>query len=160
MGVELSGLQRAGAALAAAVTIAVPLTATFEGLRTHPYRDPGDGRWTVCYGETERELRGYTRDECAILLKSREAKDYAPAVLKCVPGIDSRINVFAASIDAAYNAGVKAFCRSPMAAAFRRGDFAAGCAAFDGWYVTAKGKRLRGLVRRRAAERALCEKAA
>jgi lysozyme len=152
----LSGKQKAGAAIASACLIAAPLTAMFEGLRTKPYHDPGDGRLTVCYGETEREMRSYTPDECAILLQSRQAKDYAPAVLKCVPSIGGRKEPFAAAIDASYNAGTAAFCKSPMARRFNAGDWKGGCNAFPGWYVTAKGKRLPGLVRRREAERQLC----
>jgi lysozyme len=146
-------------AIAAACALAIAaLTANFEGLRTRPYHDPGDGRLTVCYGETEREMRNYTPEECAMLLQARQERDYAPKVLKCVPGLADRRNAFAASIDAAYNAGVAAFCRSRMARAFNQGKWVEGCNGFVGWYETAKGKKLRGLVRRRAAERALCLK--
>jgi lysozyme len=112
----------------------------------------------VCFGETEREMRIYTPQECQVLLEARQQHDYAPAVLKCVPGLVDKPNAFAASIDAAYNAGVAAFCRSPMARRFNAGDWVGGCDAFSNWYTTAKGKKLRGLVRRRAAERALCLK--
>lgn len=152
--------ERAAAAIAAAVLVATPLTAGFEGLRTHPYHDPGDGRMTVCFGETEREMRVYTGDECRSLLAQRQAEDYAPAVLKCAPGLATRKEPFAASIDAAYNAGIAAFCRSRMAAAFNAGQWARGCNLFVGWYETAGGKRLRGLERRRVAERDLCLKGA
>jgi lysozyme len=150
---------KAPAAIAAAVLLAVPVTSAFEGLRTKPYKDPA-GISTVCHGETEREMRVYTRDECAMLLKARQGNDYAPAVLKCVPAIASRRHAFAASIDFAYNAGASAFCRSPMARKFNAGDWVGGCRAFAGYYVTAAGKRLAGLVRRREAERALCLKGA
>lgn len=154
---------KAPAAIAAAVLIAAPLTAAYEGLRTKPYKDPA-GIPTVCYGETERAMRDYTPDECAVLLRARQASDYAPAVLQCVPGLAEpiRVNAFAASIDAAYNAGFAAFCRSPMARKFNAGDWAGGCAEFSNWYVTArvngKPKVLPGLLKRRAAERALCAK--
>jgi lysozyme len=153
---DLSKKQRAGAAIAAAVLVAAPLTASFEGLRTKPYHDPGDGRATVCYGETEREMRVYTADECQVLLVARQQRDYAPAVLKCVPAIGSKPKIFAASIDAAYNTGTAAFCRSPIAKRFNAGAWIGGCGAFHGWYTTAKGKPLPGLVRRRAAEQTLC----
>jgi lysozyme len=146
------------ALIALAVLISAPLTAKFEGLRTHPYHDPGDGRLSVCYGETEREMRSYTADECLVLLRSRQANDYAPAIAKCVPALPLRTYAYAASIDASYNAGVKAFCKSRMAKAFRAGDYKAGCEGFVGWYETAGGKRLPGLARRRIAERSLCMK--
>ena len=149
---------KAPALIAAAILLAAPLTASFEGLRTKPYHDPGDGRLTVCYGETERTMRTYTADECKMLLRSREASDYAPKVWGCVPQIITRREAFAASVDAAYNAGVAAFCRSPMARKFNAGDWAGGCAAFQNWRVTGGGRVLPGLVRRRAAEARLCAK--
>jgi lysozyme len=92
------------------------------------------------------------------LLKDRQAADYAPAVLKCVPGFadQRRRYAFAASIDAAYNAGTSAFCRSRMARSFNAGKWKAGCEGFRGWYVLAGGKKLPGLARRREAERSLC----
>lgn len=148
---------RAPALIAAAVLVSAPLSARFEGLRTHPYVDPAGIR-SVCYGETERELRTYTPDECMVLLEARQANDYAPAVLKCVPGLAARKEAFAAAIDAAYNAGSGAFCRSPMAARMNAGDWKGGCSAFVGWRVTARGKSLPGLVRRRVAEAQLCRR--
>lgn len=146
---------RVPAAIAAAVLLSVPVTAAYEGLRTKPYSDPA-GIKTVCYGETERAMRTYTADECKVLLESRQQRDYAPAVLKCVPGLAQKREAFAASIDAAYNAGTIAFCKSRMAQAFNAGRWKEGCDGFSGWYVTAKGKRLAGLVKRREAERQLC----
>jgi lysozyme len=105
-------------------------------------------------------MRSYTPDECRVLLQARQASNYAPAVLKCVPSLALRAQPFAASVDAAYNAGVKAFCGSPMARKFNAGDWAGGCAAFSGWYVRGGGRVLPGLIRRREAERALCAKGA
>lgn len=152
------------AAIVAAVAIAAPVAMHFEGLRTKPYRDPV-GIPTVCYGETQRAMRTYTPDECAVMLQARQARDYAPQVLQCVPGLAdrSRINAFAASTDFAYNAGVRTFCRSSMAKAFNAGRWADGCRAF-GLYDKARlnGRLvvLRGLARRRTAETALCLKGA
>lgn len=155
--------RKAPLIIAAAVAVAVPVTSSFEGLRTHPYRDPGDPRiWTVCYGETERAMRTYTAQECRALLNQRETTDYAPGVLKCVPGFaDERHRYpFAASIDAAYNGGIGAFCRSRMARSFRASQWRHGCDGFPGWRATANGRVLPGLERRRVAERSLCLKGA
>lgn len=146
---------KAPAAIAAAVLLSVPLTSAFEGLRTKPYRDPA-GIPTVCFGETQVAMQKYTKQQCVSMLTERQVNDYAPAVLKCVPGLAAHTEIFAASADAAYNAGVGAFCRSPMAAMFKSGHWRAGCQAFRNWRVTANGKRLAGLVRRREAERTLC----
>lgn len=157
---------RAGtaAAIVAAVALATPVAMHFEGLRTKPYRDPV-GIATVCYGETERAMRTYTPDECAVMLQARQARDYAPAVLKCVPRLADppRSAAFAASIDFAYNAGTSAFCRSSMARAFNAGRFADGCRAFglyDKARVNGRLVVLRGLARRRTAETQLCLKGA
>jgi GH24 family phage-related lysozyme (muramidase) len=160
---SLTRNQKIGAAIGAAVVIAAPLTASFEGLRTKPYYDPAH-ILTVCYGETEREMRSYTEAECEGLLQNREAANYAPAIAKCVPGFadEKRRYAFAASIDASYNAGIRGFCNSRMARAFNAGDWKRGCDLFLGWRATAvvKGQRvtLRGLERRRVAERNLCLK--
>jgi lysozyme len=155
--------QRATAAIAAAVLVSAPLTASFEGVRTHPYHDPYDGRWTVCAGDTKVEMRVYTPDECQVLLEARQRRDYAPIVLNCVPAFaDPKLKlVFAASIDAGYNGGPGAkrgFCGSPMAANFNRGEWRSGCDAFPAWHTLPGTNVHNGLVRRRNAERSLCLK--
>lgn len=142
-------------AIIAAVALVAALTASSEGLRTKPYRDPV-GIPTVCYGDTEVQMRTYSANECANLLIARLQRDYAPAVLACVPALSDHRYAFAASIDAAYNAGKAAFCRSRMARSFNAGQWRQGCEGFRGWYVTAGGKVYSGLVRRREAERSLC----
>ena len=154
----------AAAAIAAAVAIAAPVAMHFEGLRTKPYRDPV-GIPTVCYGETQRAMRQYTPSECAVMLQARQARDYGPQVLQCVPGLADprRVNAFAASIDFAYNAGVRAFCRSSMARGFNAGRWSEGCRAFglyDKARVNGRLVVLRGLARRRSAEISLCLKGA
>jgi lysozyme len=69
----------------------------------------------------------------------------------------------AALLDAAYNAGPAAVCRSPMVARINAGDLRAGCDAFRGWYVRSAGQERKGLVARRSgigdgrkSERDLC----
>lgn len=160
---DATGAGKIGAAIGAAVLISASVTAGFEGLRTKPYYDPAHIQ-TVCYGETERAMRTYSPAACLAMLKDRQAADYAPAIARCVSGFaDPRHRyAFAASIDAAYNAGIAAFCRSRMARAFNGGDWTGGCDLFRGWHATARinGKPtpLKGLQRRREAERALCLK--
>lgn len=158
---ELTRAEKIGAAIAAACAVVLPLTSSSEGLRTTPYRDPAGIR-TVCYGETQLEMRVYSADECGAMLRSRLAKSYAPPIVKCVVGVTEprRVYAFAALIDASYNAGPAAVCKSRMVKAINAGDWKAGCNAFPGWYVTAKGKVYPGLVKRRIAERDLCLKSA
>jgi hypothetical protein len=77
---------KAPAAIAAAVLVAAPLATQFEGYRGKAYYDPAH-ILTACYGETEGvdPSRIYSKDECAAKLRTRMARDYAPAVLNCLP---------------------------------------------------------------------------
>lgn len=148
-------------AIALAVAVATPFTAGHEGYVGKVYVDV-TGTKTQCYGETHN-LRPdliYTKGQCMDKLQARLAAAFAPAIAQCVPDFADprRHNQFAALIDASYNAGPSRTCRSPMAVAFRAGEWIKGCHAFVGWYVTSKGVPLRGLVNRRNDERALCLK--
>lgn len=161
---SLTSKQRIAAACAAACVVAVPVTTSFEGVVLHPYRDPAH-ILTWCIGETQGKPElVYTRSQCGEMLRTRMLRDYAPQVIACVPGLvaPERRHVFAALIDASYNAGAKAVCHSPMAIAARAGQWAEACSRFSGWYTSAKdrrtGKRVyfAGLQRRRLAERTIC----
>lgn len=151
------------AAVGAAVLVIAPITAAQEGYVRKASPDPA-GYSTFCFGERVNLARGdpsriYSRDECMARLRARMATSYAPQVLKCLPELvdRSRRNVFAALIDAAWNAGPGAVCSSPMAAKIRAGRWTAACDSFVGWRVTARGVTYRGLVRRRRdVERPLC----
>jgi lysozyme len=155
---------RAGIAIAAACATAVPLTQTKEGIALKPYKDPA-AITTWCYGETEgKPLAIYTKSQCGDMLRERMGRDYAPKVLACVPKLiePARRNEFAALIDASYNAGPVAVCKSPMVIRMRADDWSGGCKAFEGWYTTARNRQtgqriqLRGLVIRRQDEMRLC----
>lgn len=133
------------------------LVAGFEGLRTVAYRDPV-GIPTLCYGSTQgvRMGQGATRAQCEALL-GHELLAAHEQMQACVrvpltPGQRSAFTSFT------YNVGARAFCRSTLARKLNAGDHAGACAELDRW-VHARGIRLPGLVRRRAAERALCESA-
>ena len=143
------------AAIAAAVVIVSPFTAAHEGQRLVPYADIG-GKMTVCYGETRVEMRRYSAVECRALLNKALTSDYAPPVIACVPQFAEARYPFAASIDAAYNAGAGAFCRSRAAELFRQRQWRAGCAALIGWRDTVKGVKVRGLANRRRDQMNLC----
>jgi lysozyme len=153
------------AIIAAACACATPLIMASEGLRTRPYLDPVKIP-TVCYGETQVEMRVYSRDECGRMLRERLARIYAPKVLACLPqlGVPERRHEFAAMIDSSYNAGPAAVCKSRMAEHIRAGRWAAACNSLQGWYVTARDRRTGvrkaypGLVRRRIEAKHLCLK--
>lgn len=137
---------------AAAVALALPTIMVFEGLVLRPYRDPV-GILTVCYGETQAPMRTYTPQECKDLLQ-KSAEKHARDIEPCLPaGLPD--HVYAASLSFAYNVGAQKFCQSTYARKLREGDPRA-CAELSRW-VYAGGQVLPGLVRRRAAERAMCD---
>lgn len=146
--------------------VAAPLTASYEGYSPKVYYDPAH-ILTQCYGET-RDIdpsKMYSKDECMAKLRARMAKDYAPQIAQCLPQIatDERVKVFAALLDASYNAGTAAVCKSRMAISIKAGKWAEACNGFYGWYTTARDRKtgqriaLRGLVIRREKEAALCK---
>jgi lysozyme len=151
------------ACIAAACAVATPLIMASEGLRTKPYLDPVKIP-TVCYGETQVEMRAYSKDECGAMLRKRLAAIYAPKVLACLPQLaaPNRRNEFAALIDSSYNAGPVAVCNSRMAVHIRAGRWTAACSSLEGWYTTARDRRTGvrksypGLVRRRVEAKHLC----
>ena len=153
------------AIIAAAVLIAAPMAAHFEGYRGRAYYDPAH-ILTVCYGDTANidPARIYSRDECAARLRARMARDFAPQLLHCMPQLNDmrRKYVFGALLDASYNAGAGGVCRSPMAAHVRAGQWTAACWAFVGWRVSARNRRTGqritypGLVTRRKMEKQTC----
>lgn len=159
--------KAAGAALAACIAaaclVAAPLAEKWEGFRGKPYLDPA-AILTVCYGETENidPARIYSKDECAAKLRVRMARDYAPKIADCLPEIVTNRFIFGALLDASYNAGPVAVCKSNMARSIKAGELRRACEGFSGWYVTARNRRtgerilLRGLVNRRADEKTLC----
>lgn len=155
---KIAGGLGAGAAIAAAMGLAVPLIEKWEGTRTDPYRDL-IGKWTVCTGETRVEMRRYTPAECRDMLGKAIQSDYGAGVIKAVPALakPERVNQLAASVSLAYNIGVPAFTRSTVARRFNAGNWRGGCEAFMAWRF-AGGREVKGLLNRRKEERALCLK--
>jgi len=143
-----------GAPAAALLLSVVP---AFEGLRHDPYLDVVRVR-TVCFGHTgaDVETRRYSDTECRALLEADLARHAGP-VLGCTPQLRGKPYQTAAAVSLAYNIGAGAYCGSGVARDFRRGDDRSACAGLSQW-VYAGGRRVEGLVRRRAVERALCEK--
>lgn len=148
--------QRVAAVLAAAA-LAVPVIATHEGYVPVGYRDPAPGKFeTICYGHMQAGVFGkrYTADQCAELLAS-DAVTHGLEISKCLPeGIPAK--TLGAFVSFAFNVGSDKFCKSTLAAKARAGDLKGACAELSRW-TFAGGKQLPGLVKRRAAERQMCE---
>lgn len=141
-----------GAGAAAILLAYVP---QFEGMILKGYRDP-IGIVTACAGHTKTAVLGkpYTKQECERLLAD-DLIEHAEGVLRCTPDLRGRTYQLAAASSFAYNVGVGAYCNSTMARLNNAGQYAAACAQLDRW-VYAGGKKLNGLVKRRATERQIC----
>ncbi|MDF3931380.1 lysozyme [Pseudomonas citronellolis] len=157
--------------LAAAVLIATPVVVHFEGRSLPAYLDPV-GIPTICDGWT----RGVQLDdqatpaECDELTRKglQEAADIFGAwvpqqVIDRLPP-----KTLAAFLSFIYNVGpgkpgvkdgfvwLKSGQHSTMLRELQAGRVAQACAQLSSW-TSAGGRKLGGLVRRRAAERTLCE---
>ena len=71
------------------------------------------------------------------------------------PGLRERPHQLAAATSLAYNIGLSAYRRSTVAGRFSQGRWREGCNAIARWNK-AGGRVIRGLVRRREAERRIC----
>ena len=141
---------------AGALLIATPFVGQWEGLRTAAYLDPV-GIPTICYGSTRGvEISDeMTKKQCDDLLQT-ELLHYLEMVdaYVTVPLPDTRR---AALTSFAYNVGIGNFERSTLLRLLNDGKTRQACNELGRW-VFAKGMKLRGLVRRREAERQLCLK--
>ncbi len=163
------GVALSGAAVAAIVAALVAFTPQWEGMDKVARRDAiGTGHpVTYCYGQTDefgavRIGQRFTKIECDAKL-AESLPRYVAQVAKCATHVFP-VKVWAALVDAAYNAGPAAVCRSPMMAHMNAGRYEAGCNAFSGWYVRSAGVVRKGLIARRSgvpgdvrkSERGLC----
>ncbi|MBU0792304.1 MAG: lysozyme [Gammaproteobacteria bacterium] len=133
------------------------LIKSFEGLRLSAYRCPADIP-TIGYGTTAGVKMGdtITKERAEKLLRDdvKRFEGYVDRLVK-VPMTQGQYDALVALI---YNIGVGAFERSTLLKRVNAGQHALAAAEFDRW-VYAGGKKLNGLIKRRAAERALYESA-
>lgn len=145
----------AAVVLVATIGIASTVAKKFEGIETTAYLDPV-GIPTICYGHTATARLGQTATlaECERLLSA----DMLIAIADVESGVKVPLTVErrAALVDFVYNVGGSKFGRSTLLTKLNAGDARGACAELSRW-VYAGGVKLRGLVSRRAAERALCE---
>lgn len=144
-----------GGSVAGVLLATAALVKPWEGYEPEPYRDIV-GVMTVCYGSTTNiQQRIYTEQECSERLNS-ELGSYLTGISQCIKR-PLREREWAAVLSWSYNVGVGAACRSTLVRRINAGEQGPGwCAELDKW-VFAGGKRVQGLVKRRAAERAMCE---
>ena len=139
----------------AAVAGLLAIVPKFEGTKLTTYRDP-IGVLTYCTGATEDAQWGktYSPAECREQL-DRDLARHAEGVMACIKA-PLTAGQKIAFVDLAYNVGVGAVCNSTLARKANAGDMGGACAELSKW-VRAGGQVLPGLVRRRQAERELCE---
>lgn len=144
-----------GAIGGGALGILLVIVPYFEGTELQSYRD-AVGVWTVCTGHTGADVRPgmtATPEQCDQFLRS----DLGVAL----SAVDRNVDVDIAEPTRAslasfvFNVGAGAFQRSTLLRKLNRGDIVGACNELPRW-VYAGGKRLRGLVKRRADERELC----
>jgi len=125
----------------------------FEGCHLTPYLCPA-GIWTCGWGSTGPDVypgKPWTQ-EYADQRMERDALRFASAAVRLCPGL--RGTQVAAVADFAYNLGTGALRASTLRRKLNAGDIE-GAALELGKWVNGGGKRLRGLVLRREAERQL-----
>ena len=142
--------KRSASLMAATVALVIG----FEGMRETPYLDPV-GIPTVCAGHTGgvHMDRVYTPTECEELMAGDlgHAFDVVESSVK-VPIGDATKSALASFV---FNVGQSAFVNSTLLLKLNRGAGPAACDELLRW-VWAKGRKLPGLVNRRAKERELC----
>jgi lysozyme len=141
-----------------AMATAARLVAEFEGFVAKPYLCPA-GVWTVGYGTTRingepvtAETPPVTRTQAEALLRDDLARFARDVDRLCRMRLTN--NQRAALISFTYNLGAGALQRSTLLRFLKNEAYKDAADQFDVW-VFAGGVRLNGLVRRRAAEKAL-----
>ena len=153
---NLTPNQRKSAAALSVTASLVAGIALNEGFKGHAYADSG-GVYTVGYGETKGVKKDdTTTKERALIVLGHSIDGYAIGVRDCLTAPVTQ-GEFNSLVDAAYNTGTKAVCKSPMIRYFNQQKYEAACLAFKGWYVhDHEGHFLNGLVNRRNKEYLLC----
>lgn len=158
-------------ALLAALAVGLPFTAQHEGRPPTTYVDSG-GVVTGGYGHTGADVpkagtpvsEQQATEWLAEDLMKHGLKIVGPRCLHADVAVELAPETLASFQDFAFNVGVGAFCSSTLVKKANAGDTAGACREFDRWvFVKGKDCRLKssncgGIPRRRAEQRALCEK--
>ena len=134
----------------------VDIICGFEGKRLAAY-DDGVGVWTIGFGTTVypngiKVKKGDTCTEAqAKAYMAHDLKKFESAVNNTVK-VPLNQNQFDALVSLAYNIGTNAFSKSTLVKKLNANDIRGAADQFDVW-VNAGGKRMQGLVNRRAKEK-------
>ncbi|HFT4724459.1 lysozyme [Pseudomonas aeruginosa] len=131
----------------------IDLIKSFEGLRLSAYQD-SVGVWTIGYGATRGVTRYMTITvEQAERMLSNDLRRFEPELDRLVK-VPLNQNQWDALMSFVYNLGAANLASSTLLKLLNKGDYQGAADQFPRW-VNASGKRLEGLVKRRAAERVL-----
>jgi GH24 family phage-related lysozyme (muramidase) len=149
--------------------VGIQLIKSFEGCHNSPYRCPA-GLWTIGYGHVlyPDQARLKTPERASYALKPEHNRlwdaDEIDSLLEkdllrhsvgvrrlCPAAVDRQLD---ALVSFSYNCGLGSLQSSTLRMKFNRGDYSGAADEFLKWNK-AGGKVLRGLERRREAERAL-----
>ena len=133
--------------------ILLPHLKAFEGLRLEAYRDAA-GVLTIGYGSTRGVRAGMTITEAEAERRLREDVDRHAEPIDALVRVPLSEHERAALASFVFNLGGAAFAQSTLLRKLNAGDRAGAADEFPRW-VYAGGKKLRGLERRREAERAM-----
>lgn len=136
--------------------VGIDLIKQFEGLRLNAYPDPGSGGapWTVGYGATQIDGRPVRPGETITQEKADELllhdiERHAVEVREWIKTAPTTQGQFDAMVSFHFNTGD--LKRSTLLRKHMEGDYEGAANEFGRW-TFASGKKLNGLVRRRAAE--------
>lgn len=130
----------------------------FEGCKLTAYPDPATGSapWTIGYGDTGPDVvpgLTITQDEANARFEKRLSKEFEPGVMAALTATPNQ-GQFDAMVCLAYNIGLGNFRSSTLLKKFNAGDADGAAEQFQRWDKAA-GVSMKGLRRRRAAEKAL-----
>ncbi|WHQ44496.1 lysozyme [Alcaligenes faecalis] len=139
---------------AGVVSAAIALVAAWEGRSLITYVDPV-GIPTICDGYTQGVKLGDTASpaRCDALTEQEVRRALAVVDRSVSYPLPDEVRVALSSF--VYNVGAGAYANSTLLRKLRAQDIAGACRELDRW-VYAGGRKLRGLERRRQAERQLC----
>lgn len=129
---------------------AATFTKQWEGCRLEAYQDLG-GVWTIGYGETQEVVGGMQILETDALIFLKRGLGASLHAVRRLTKVSLKENQLIALMDFVYNLGAGSFQRSTLRQKINRGEFEGIEKEFMKWNKV-KGRSLRGLTRRRAAE--------
>ena len=139
--------------------------ALHEGFRDTAYVPVKGDVYTIGYGSTKGVKKGdrITPERALQRLLDEVDSEYAQGVRRCVK-VPLTQYEFGAYVSLAYNIGVSAFCRKAapgkppnLIDLINAKRYAEACERIDAFVYGPGRKKLRGLIKRRAEERAICE---